>query len=107
MDTNFSYYKKNGNFLYDIPVFISQPQILSDTSIYNNNNNNNDIFSKYDMINIDDRFIRDLSMYGYKLDNKVKEFFDNSNNISNNNFKILIMITSFILFIYILFSFFC
>ena len=103
MDTNFSYYKKNGNFLYDIPVFISQSQILSDTSI----NNNNDNFNKYDMINIDDRFIRDLSMYGYKLDNKVKEFFDNSNNISNNNFKILIMIASFILFIYILFSFFC
>lgn len=103
MDTNYSYYKKNGNLLYDIPVFISQPQILSDASILSNI----DIFNKYNMINIDDKFIRDLSMYGYKLDNKTKEFFVNSNNISNNNFQILIMIASFILFIYILFSCFC
>jgi hypothetical protein len=113
MDTNFSYYKKNNNLLYDIPVFISQPEILIDTSIYNNNNtdnsiynnnnNNNTIYNKDNMIKISDQFIRDLSMYGYKTNNN--EFFNNYN--SNNNFKIIISILSFILFIYILFSFFC
>ena len=98
----FSYYKKNGNLLYDIPVFISEPQILSDTTIFGNTN----FFSKYNMIDINEKFIRDLSMYGYKANNETTEFFDNSNNISNN-FQILIMIISFILFIYVLFSFFC
>jgi Kef-type K+ transport system membrane component KefB len=95
INTDFSYYKKNNNLLYDIPVFISSPEILSDTSI-----NYNILSKEYNKINISDKFIRDLSMYGYI---NINEFFDNS----NNNFQILIIVMSFILFIYIIFSFFC
>jgi hypothetical protein len=101
MDTNFSYYKKNGNLLYDIPVFISEPEILTSTSILNTD----DKFNKYNNINIDEAFIRDLSMYGYEIHNEKNEFFDNPINI--NSQIIIISIISFILFIYILFSFFC
>jgi hypothetical protein len=97
IDTDFSYYKKNNDLLYDIPVFISSPELLLDRST----DNDNDILSKkYNKINISDEFIRDLSMYGYT---NINEYFDNS----NNNYQLLIIVISFTLFIYIIFSFFC
>jgi len=97
MDTNFSYHKQNNDLLYDIPVFISSPQILSTSSL---SNNYDSLSNKYNSIKISEKFIRDLSMYDY---HNFNEFFSNS----NNNYQILIIIISFILFIYIIFSFFC
>ena len=59
INTDFSYYKKNNNLLYDIPVYISFPEIIYDNSIYNDGN----LSKKYNKINFDEKFLRNLSMY--------------------------------------------
>jgi hypothetical protein len=88
--TDFSYLKKNNNLLYDIPVFISVPQLLNDYSLNLQN---------YNKIDISDKFLRDLSMYDYKNFN---EFFENNN--ANNRWLIYILIV--ILFCILIFFIF-
>lgn len=94
INTDFSYYKKNNDLLYDIPVFISPNQLLIDSSVVNKSYK----LKEYNNINISDKFIRDLSMYDYKTFN---EFFENKT--LNNRYLILgftfIVFIVFILFI--------
>jgi hypothetical protein len=92
MTTDFSYLKKNNNLLYDIPVFISVPQLLNDYSLNLQN---------YNKIDISDKFLRDLSMYDYKNFN---EFFENNDlKISNKYLIYILIVTIFCILIFFIF----